>query len=92
MVAETVKQLNDYITRQLLKRPDKTLNPNEPLISGGLVDSFSLVDLALFVEQTWGVHLEDTELNAQTFDTLRQLAELIESRSKIKLVIPHKLF
>ncbi len=92
MDAETVKQLNDYITRQLLKRPDKTLNPNEPLISGGLVDSFSLVDLALFVEQTWGVHLEDTELNAQTFDTLRQLAELIESRSKIKLVIPHKLF
>lgn len=79
---EIVKKLNAYITGQLLKRPDKTLNPNEALISGGLIDSFSLVDLALFAEQTWGARIDDTELNAQTFDTLNQLAELIEKRAK----------
>lgn len=79
---EIVKKLNAYITGQLLKRPDKTLNPNEALISGGLVDSFSLVDLALFAEQTWGARIDDTELNAQTFDTLSQLADLIEKRAK----------
>jgi acyl carrier protein len=77
---EIVAQLNQYITTQILKRPDKTLNPNEPLISGGLIDSFSLVDLALFAEQTWGARIDDTELNAQTFDSLNQLAELIEVR------------
>jgi acyl carrier protein len=77
---EIVTQLNQYITTQILKRPDKTLNPNEPLISGGLIDSFSLVDLALFAEQTWGARIDDTELNAQTFDSLNQLAELIEVR------------
>jgi acyl carrier protein len=79
---QIVKKLNDYITGQLLKRPDKTLNPNEPLISGGLIDSFSLVDLALFAEQTWGARIDDTELNAQTFDSLNQLAEMIEKRAK----------
>lgn len=79
---EIVKKLNAYITGQLLKRPDKTLNLNEALISGGLVDSFSLVDLALFAEQTWGARIDDTELNAQTFDTLSQLADLIEKRAK----------
>lgn len=80
MKDDTIVKLNEYITNQIMKRPDRTLNPNEPLISGGLVDSFSLVDLSLFVEQTWGVRLDDTELNAQTFDTLNQLAGLIESR------------
>jgi acyl carrier protein len=80
MKEQIVSQLNEYITSQILKRSDKTLNPNEALISGGLVDSFSLVDLAMFVEQTWGVRIDDTELNAQTFDTLNQLAGLIESR------------
>jgi acyl carrier protein len=39
-----------------------------------------VVDLSLFVEQTWGVRLDDTELNAETFDTLDQLAGLVESR------------
>jgi len=82
MKDEVIAKLNEYITTQILKRPDRTLKPDEPLISGGLIDSFSLVDLSLFVEQTWGVRLDDTELNAETFDTLDQLAELIEKRKK----------
>ena len=52
----------------------------EPLISSGLIDSMSLVDVAILVEDTYGVHIDDTELNADTFDTLIQLAELIQSR------------
>lgn len=77
---EMIAKLNTYIATELLKRPDKTIGADEALISGGLIDSFSLVDLALFVEQTWGVRIDDTELNAQTFDSLNQLAELILSR------------
>jgi acyl carrier protein len=77
---EILVELNRYITTQIMKRPDRTLNPNEPLISGGTIDSFSLVDLAMFVEQTWGVAIADTELNAQTFDSLNQLTALIETR------------
>lgn len=82
MKEQIISQLNDYITKQIIKRPDRTLKPDEQLISGGLIDSFSLVDLSLFVEQTWGVRLDDTELNADTFDTLDQLAGLVESRKK----------
>lgn len=80
MKPEIIEKLNSYIATEILKRPDKQLDPNEPLISGGLIDSFSLVDLSLFVEQTWGVRLDDTELNAETFDSLDQLAGIIESR------------
>ena len=38
------------------------------------------MDLALFVEDNFGVRIEDTELNAETFDNLTQLTALIESR------------
>lgn len=79
---EIIANLNTYITTELLKRPDKTIGADEALISGGLIDSFSLVDLALFVEQRWGVRIDDTELNADTFDTLSQLAELILARAQ----------
>jgi acyl carrier protein len=80
MKEQIALQLNNYITKEIMKRPDRTLKADEPLISGGLIDSFSVVDLSLFVEQTWGVRLDDTELNAETFDTLDQLAGLVESR------------
>jgi acyl carrier protein len=38
------------------------------------------MDLALYVEDTFGVRIEDTELNADTFDNLTQLTALIDSR------------
>ena len=77
---EMITTLTGFIARDLLKQPKRVIRPDEPLISSGLVDSFSLVDLSLFIEDSYGVRLDDTELNAETFDTLEQLAVLIESR------------
>jgi len=80
-VTETIIPiLEKYLAEQILKQPNRKIAAGEALISSGLIDSFSLMDLALFVEDTFGVHIEDTELNAGTFDNLAQLASLIESR------------
>ncbi len=79
-MSELQSIIGEYISTSILKQPKRQIRFEEPLISSGLVDSFSLVDLALFVEDKFGVHLDDTELNAQTFDTLDQLANLIQSR------------
>jgi acyl carrier protein len=69
-----------FIATQILKQPSRKIAADEPLLSSGLIDSFSLMDLALYVEDTFGVRIEDTELNADTFDTLNQLVALISSR------------
>jgi acyl carrier protein len=74
------KTLSTYIAEKILKQPRRVIGPEEPLISSGLIDSFHLVDLALFVEETFQVRLDDTELNAQTFDTPARLAEIIRAR------------
>ncbi len=80
MSTEIEAALTQYILTQVLKRPKYNLKPDEALISSGLVDSFHLVDLALYVEDTFGVHIDDSELTKDTFDTIHQLAELITSR------------
>ncbi len=77
---EIISKLAAFIATEMLKQPKRVIRPDEPLISSGLIDSFSLVDLGLFVEDTFGVRIDDTELNAETFDTLEQLAKLIQSR------------
>ncbi len=74
-------QLSGYIASQILKQPNRKIGLDEPLISSGLIDSFSLVDLALYIEDTFGVHIDDTELNKETFDSLSQLVFLIQARS-----------
>ncbi len=80
MTEEISQRIAQYITNQIIKQPKRTLKPEEPLISSGLVDSFSLVDLSLFIEKEFKVYIDNTELNAQTFDTLAQLASLVQSR------------
>ena len=77
---EIIQKLAAYIAKEVLRQPKRVISTDEKLISNGLVDSFSLVDLGMFIEDTFGVRIEDTELNADTFDSLEQLAALIQSR------------
>ncbi|MEW6567894.1 MAG: acyl carrier protein [Chloroflexota bacterium] len=72
--------LAEYIATHILKDPGRRVLDDEPLISSGLVDSLSLVDLALFVEDSFGVRLDDTELASSVFDTVADLAALIRQR------------
>jgi acyl carrier protein len=77
------ESLAKYIATEFLHDPERAIAPEEALISSGLVDSFNLVDLALFIEDKYGVHLDDSELTADVFDNLDQLAELIASRQAV---------
>ena len=80
MTDDIIQNLSNHIASEILHQPGRVLAPDQPLLSSGIVDSFSLVDLAIYVEDTFGAHLDDSELNKETFDTLAQLAELIRSR------------
>ena len=80
MTDEILNTLSKYILTEIMKLPNRTLDPSEPLLTSGLIDSFHLVDLGLFVEDQFGVHIDDSELNASTFDNLNQLVALIQSR------------
>ena len=77
---EVILPFAKLIAQTILKHANNVTTADEALISSGLIDSFSLMDLALFIEDTFGVRVEDTELNAETFDNLNQLAALISSR------------
>jgi len=80
MSNEMIAKLTEFIADAILKQPGREIAPDEALISSGMIDSFSLMDLALFVEDNFGVRIEDTELNADTFDNLEELTNLIASR------------
>jgi len=80
MIEEIIQTLTQYIAVEILTQPKRSITPTEKLISSGMIDSFHLVDLSLFIEDTFGVHIDDTELNADSFDTLSELETLILQR------------
>ena len=77
---DIIKILQNKIALDILNMPNKTINKDEPIITSSLIDSFSLVDLAIIVENNFKVRIEDYELNSDVFDTIEQLAEIIAER------------
>lgn len=80
MDVEVTQAISTFISKNILKQPNRSLAPETRLISAGLIDSFRLIDLVLFVEDTFGVTIQDTELDGKAFDTIGELADLIETR------------
>lgn len=78
---EVITELGSKISDRILNQSENTIQPNDTLISSGLIDSFSLVDLAIIIEELYGVRIEDYELNADAFDNLSQLADLILTKT-----------
>lgn len=71
---KTVREiLRSFITRDLIRDPDYPLTDDEGVITGGMMDSFALAELGVFVEQTFGVYIPDPELTVEKLNTLDQI-------------------
>lgn len=61
------------------------LNPNEVpenvgLLKTGIIDSFGFVELVVFIEQSFGLTLDDDDLNDSNFASLSALADFIQRK------------
>lgn len=56
------------------------ISADEDLIQAGVLDSFSIVSLALFAQQRFEVELDDEDLVRDNLARLSSLAQLIERR------------
>ena len=70
-------KLREFILTELLNNPDYPLKDDEGLISGGLMDSFSLAQVGVFVEDAFDLYIPDTDMTVAQMDTLAQMVERI---------------
>ncbi len=64
------EKIRTYITHELIRDPDYNLADDEGVVTGGLMDSFSLADLGVYVEDEFGVYIPDPDLTVEKMDTL----------------------
>lgn len=74
MDATTVREtLHSYITRELIRDESYPLTASEGIITNGLMDSFALAELAVFIESEFDVYIPDPDLTVEKMDTLDQI-------------------
>ena len=78
MMDPMTRAVLDYVADEYLDDEDDVeLGPDTPLISSGIVDSFSMVSLKMFLERRYGVQLPDDEATPEAFDTVSSVVALV---------------
>ncbi len=75
----------EYIRREYLDEEDAEsmeLDENTPLISSGIVDSFSMVSLKRFLEKKYAISIPDDQATPEAFDTVNRIIELVHRFQK----------
>jgi len=70
-------RLRAFICTELLRNRSYPLAEDEPLITGGLIDSMSLVRLGVFVEKAFNMYIPDTDLTVEKMDTLALIVDRV---------------
>ena len=67
-----------YVTAEYLEEGSDPITYDTPLISGGIVDSFSMVSLKRFLETRYKISIPDGEATPEAFDSVNKIVELVK--------------
>jgi acyl carrier protein len=76
---ELKKAILDYVVHEYLDEDgDETITADTQLISGGIVDSFSMVSLKRFLEKKYAISIPDRDASPEAFDSVTRIAALVQ--------------
>jgi acyl carrier protein len=78
----TIKeQLKDYIARNLLFSDNGfKYDDDASFLEEGIVDSIGVLELVAFVDESFGVEVEDHEVTPDNFDSVNKLAAYVQRK------------
>lgn len=75
------EKLRRFIVDELRWQGDPALLDDDfPLLEQGVLDSMGIYRLVAFIESSWDVAVEDHELVADNFSTLRSISSLLAGK------------
>jgi acyl carrier protein len=77
-VEEIRELVFDYVMREYIDDEDVKIDYNTPLISGGYVDSFSMITLLVFLEKKFMIKIPASKATPDAFNSINKIAELVK--------------
>ena len=78
-MSELKNAILDYVKKEYLEEDDdREVGFDTPLISGGIVDSFSMVSLKRFLETKYKIQIPDAKATPEAFDSVDNIIKLLQ--------------
>ncbi len=82
MSQEVIAQLRAFLKENFMMDEADTLGESTSFMENHILDSTGFIELITFVEERWGVQVDDTEMVPENFDSLRNIdAWLVRKRA-----------
>ncbi|MCX8068734.1 MAG: acyl carrier protein [Anaerolineae bacterium] len=74
-------QIRRYILENFLFTDDETrLRDDASFLEEGIVDSTGVLELVMFVEETFGIEVPDEDILPENFDSVERLTQYVETK------------
>jgi acyl carrier protein len=77
---EIKKQITGFITTNFLFDESITLSTEDSLLETGVIDSTGVLELVAFIEETYGIKIEDEEIVPENLDSIDNIALYISQK------------
>ena len=75
-------ELIEYISKHILRIPFADLNAKTMLLDKGLIDSFGIIELVLFIEKTFKLTLSEEDINLKNFSSVGAIYKMILDKNE----------
>lgn len=76
-------ELREFIVKNFLFGESFTFSDNDSFLKNGIIDSTGVVELISFVEQRYGITVEDDEVVPDNLDSISTLCQFIERKTGV---------
>ncbi|MHC4681432.1 MAG: acyl carrier protein [Planctomycetota bacterium] len=70
-------KIRDFVVENFLFGDGQRLNDDTSFIEEGIIDSSGFLELAMFLEETFGIGFEDEELIPENIDSLQNITRFV---------------
>lgn len=78
--ADRLQSVREFIVQDFLFGRDNGFASGESMLESGMIDSTGVLQLVAFLEQTFGIKVEDAELVPENLDSLDSIGRFLDSK------------
>jgi acyl carrier protein len=73
-------QVRDFVTLNFYVADPKVLEDKASLLDQGIIDSTGVLEVIFFIEQTFGITVEDGEMLPENLDSIERISNFVVSK------------
>ena len=75
------EQIKQFFEDNFMAEFDESFTSESSLLENGIIDSTGVLELVLFIEENFGIKVEDDELIPENLDSLNNIEIFIKTKS-----------